>query len=58
MHVGRAAQYGYLALFAPAYHLAPLLAFVKNIYTMREEAVRYCTQLRRTQTQTSGLNLF
>eukprot|EP01051_Picozoa_sp_SAG22_P012592 SAG22_NODE_1324_length_4742_cov_2.192117_1_plen_1423_part_00 len=44
-------QYGYLALFAPAYHLAPLLAFFKNVYTMREEAVRYCTQLRRPQWQ-------
>lgn len=40
-------QYGYLALFAPAYPLAPLLALVNNILEMRLDAVKLCTVTRR-----------
>ena len=31
-------QFGYLALFAPAFHLSSFLAFVKNVYELRADA--------------------
>ena len=42
-----AVQYGYLALFAPAFPLAPLLAFVNNIFEIRIDALKYCSVYRR-----------
>jgi hypothetical protein len=42
-----AVQYGYLALFAPAYPLAPLLAFINNVFEIRIDAVKFCTVLQR-----------
>jgi hypothetical protein len=40
-------QYGYLALFAPAFSLAPLIALVNNIITIRIDANKFCSQIRR-----------
>jgi hypothetical protein len=37
----------YLALFAPAYPLAPLLAIIRNIYEIRADAKAYCTIMQR-----------
>ena len=37
-----AVQYGYLALFAPAFPLAPLLAFINNIFEIRIDAIKFC----------------
>eukprot|EP01043_Picozoa_sp_COSAG02_P023781 COSAG02_NODE_1279_length_13487_cov_7.611696_12_plen_1124_part_00 len=42
-----AVQYGYLALFAPAFPLAPLLALINNIFEIRIDAVKFCTVHRR-----------
>lgn len=44
-----AIQFGYLALFAPAYHLAPFLAIIKDIYETRADAVEYCQLTRRSK---------
>ena len=41
-------QYGYLALFAPAYPLAPFLALIDVACTIRIDARNFCTQLRRS----------
>ena len=40
-------QYGYLALFAPAYPLAPLLALINNVFAIRIDAVKFCNVLQR-----------
>ena len=40
------AQFGYLALFAPAFPLAPLLAFINNVFEIRIDAVKFCTIYR------------
>ena len=40
-------QFGYLALFAPAYPVAPLMAFFKNVYEIRADAVKYCIETQR-----------
>lgn len=42
-----AIQYGYLALFSPAYPLAPLLALLNNIVEIRVDATKLCTSMRR-----------
>jgi hypothetical protein len=42
-----AVQYGYLALFAPAYPLAPLLALINNVFEIRIDSVKMCTVLQR-----------
>ena len=42
-----AIQYGYLALFAPAYPLAPLLALINNVFAIRIDAVKFCNVLQR-----------
>ena len=42
-----AVQYGYLALFAPAYPLAPLLALINNVVEIRLDAEKLCTVTRR-----------
>ena len=34
-------QYGYLALFAPAYPLAPLLALINNLFEIRIDANKF-----------------
>jgi hypothetical protein len=44
-----AIQYGYLAIFAPAYPLAAFFAFVKNIFDLRNDAASYCYNMRRPQ---------
>jgi hypothetical protein len=36
-----------LALFAPAYPLAPLLALLNNVVEIRIDAVKFCTVHRR-----------
>lgn len=43
----QAVQYGYLALFAPAYPLAPLLALLNNVFEIRLDAEKLCTVTRR-----------
>jgi hypothetical protein len=35
-------QFGYLALFAPACSLAPLLAFINNVTEIRSDAWKLC----------------
>ena len=42
-----AVQYGYLALFAPAYPLAPILALISNVFEIRIDAHKLCTVTRR-----------
>eukprot|EP01043_Picozoa_sp_COSAG02_P010530 COSAG02_NODE_371_length_23642_cov_21.655227_13_plen_433_part_00 len=42
-----AIQYGYLALFSPAYPLAPLLALLNNIVEIRVDAKKLCSSMRR-----------
>lgn len=42
-------QYGYLALFAPAFSLAPLFALINNVIEIRIDAVKFCEILRRPQ---------
>jgi len=42
-----AIQYGYLALFSPAYPLAPLLALINNIVEIRVDAMKLCHAFRR-----------
>ena len=40
-------QYGYLALFGPAFPLAPLLALINNVVSIRIDAVKFCTVFQR-----------
>eukprot|EP01050_Picozoa_sp_SAG11_P037257 SAG11_NODE_14604_length_606_cov_0.806706_2_plen_61_part_01 len=40
-------QYGYLALFAPAFSLAPLLALIDSICMIRIDAAKFCSVIRR-----------
>lgn len=42
-------QYGYVALFAPAYSLAPLLALINNIIEIRVDAINLCYTTQRPQ---------
>lgn len=42
-----AVQYGYLALFAPAYPLAPILALISNVFEIRIDGAKLCTVTRR-----------
>eukprot|EP01052_Picozoa_sp_SAG31_P014605 SAG31_NODE_914_length_11058_cov_13.316270_6_plen_726_part_00 len=42
-------QYGYVALFAPAYSLAPLLALLNNIIEIRVDAIKLCYATQRPQ---------
>ena len=48
-----AVQYGYLALFAPAFPLAPLFALINNIFEIRIDAVKFCTVHRRPRVRQS-----
>ena len=38
----RVIQFGYLVLFAPAYSLAPVLAFINNIIEIRTSGFKMC----------------
>jgi Ca2+-binding EF-hand superfamily protein len=40
-------QYGYIALFAPACSLAPVLALINNVTEIRSDAVKVCTMHQR-----------
>eukprot|EP01043_Picozoa_sp_COSAG02_P008350 COSAG02_NODE_265_length_26599_cov_13.943698_15_plen_760_part_00 len=40
-------QFGYLALFAPACSLAPLLAFINNVTEIRSDAWKICNLFQR-----------
>ena len=40
-------QFGYLALFAPACSLAPLLAFINNVTEIRTDAMKICRLSQR-----------
>ena len=40
-------QFGYLALFAPACSLAPLLAFINNVTEIRTDAWKVCNLFQR-----------
>jgi hypothetical protein len=42
-------QFGYLALFAPAYALAPICALLNNILEIRIDAAKFCNVYRRPQ---------
>ena len=48
-----AIQYGYLALFSPAYPLAPVLALANNIVEIRVDAMKLCTSMRRPKWETA-----
>ena len=43
----RAIQFGYLVLFAPAYPLGPLLAFINNVFEMRAASFKLCAGYQR-----------
>ena len=43
----RTVQFGYIVLFAPAFPLAPLLAFVNNIVEIRAAGYKLCNGYRR-----------
>ena len=47
-----AIQYGYLALFSPAYPLAPALALLNNILEIRVDATKLCRTMRRPKWET------
>ena len=47
-------QYGYVALFAPAYSLAPLLALINNIIEIRVDAIKLCYATQRPQWKVSS----
>ena len=47
-------QYGYLALFAPACPLAPVLAFVNNCTEIRGDAFKLCLGFQRPWAQASS----
>jgi hypothetical protein len=40
-------QYGYVALFAPAYKLAPVLALINNVVEIRVDAMKLCHATQR-----------
>ena len=48
-----AIQYGYLALFSPAYPLAPVLALANNIVEIRVDATKLCSSMRRPRWETA-----
>merc|ERR1719162_2834719 len=51
-----AVQYGYVALFAPAYPLAPILSMINNIIEIRVDAMRLCYACQRpTWTQAADI---
>eukprot|EP01052_Picozoa_sp_SAG31_P032663 SAG31_NODE_3603_length_4080_cov_2.228586_2_plen_461_part_00 len=43
----RVIQYGYLVLFAPAFPLAPFLAFLNNVIEIRTSGYKYCRGIQR-----------
>ena len=43
----RVIQFGYLVLFAPAYPLAPFLAFINNVIELRTSGFKYCRGFQR-----------
>ena len=43
----RVIQFGYLVLFAPAYSLAPLLAFINNVIEIRSSGFKMCFAYQR-----------
>ena len=43
----RVIQFGYLVLFAPAYSLAPLLAFINNVIEIRTSGFKMCYAYQR-----------
>jgi hypothetical protein len=40
-------QYGYVAIFAPAYPLAPVLALINNVVEIRVDAIKLCHATQR-----------
>ena len=42
-----AIQYGYVALFAPAYPLAPILSAINNVIEIRVDAMKLCYTCQR-----------
>eukprot|EP01052_Picozoa_sp_SAG31_P017475 SAG31_NODE_1196_length_9445_cov_9.153970_3_plen_181_part_00 len=52
----RVVQYGYLVLFAPAFPLAPFLAFVNNVIEIRTSGYKYCRGIQRPRwTASAGI---
>ena len=47
-------QYGYVALFAPAYPLAPALALLNNVVEIRVDAIKLCHATQVWHKDTSG----
>ena len=43
----RVIQYGYLVLFAPAFPLAPFLAFINNVIEIRTSGYKFCRGIQR-----------
>ena len=52
----RVIQFGYLVLFAPAYSLAPFLAFINNVIEIRTSGLKMCFAYQRPiSKQRSGI---
>ena len=54
----RVIQFGYLVLFAPAYSLAPVLAFINNIIEIRTSGFKMCYAHQRPVWKVAFLMLF
>ena len=50
----RVIQFGYIVLFAPAFSLAPCLAFINNVIEIRTAGYRFCSAFRRPVAQQQG----
>ena len=47
----RVIQFGYIVLFAPAFSLAPCLAFINNVIEIRTAGFRFCSAFHRPVAQ-------
>ena len=50
----RVIQFGYIVLFAPAFSLAPSLAFINNVIEIRTAGFRFCSAFRRPVAEQQG----
>ena len=50
----RVIQFGYIVLFAPAFSLAPCLAFINNVIEIRTAGFRFCSAFQRPVAKQRG----